>query len=120
MVNWLVVGVVLLAIFVVSKLIHFRNIKHKIVTVIIILLLFFTYTTFASVVTNHEIDIKSATGVYQAVKIYASWFGVAFNNFKTLTGNAINLDWAPSLSGDVVKDTDSSSKGSGTKDIEYA
>jgi len=119
MVNWLIIGVVILAIFVVAKLIHFRHIKHKIFAIGLILLLFFAYTTFSSVIRGHELDVKTATGVYQAVRAYGSWLGLAFSNVRVVTGNVINLDWAPSLSGSAVEDSDVNSKSSKTADIEY-
>ncbi|MBM3247208.1 hypothetical protein FJZ17_01540 [Candidatus Pacearchaeota archaeon] len=95
MVNWVLIGIGLLAIIIVSKLIHFRHIKHRITAILIILLLLFTYVTFTTIVNSNSIDIKSASGIYQAAKAYGTWFVLAWDNVKALTGQVVNMDWFP-------------------------
>ncbi len=94
MVAWILIGLALVAVIVVSKLIHFKHLKHRLTAIFLILLLFFAYSTFSGVVKSNSIDIKTASGIFQAVKIYSSWLGLAFNNVKTITGNAIHMDWS--------------------------
>jgi hypothetical protein len=93
--NWLIILIAVVAVYVVGKIIHFRHIKHRITAIALILLLFFAYATFTSVIKSNSIDIKIPTGVFQAAKVYVSWLGLAFNNMKTLTGNVIHMDWFP-------------------------
>jgi hypothetical protein len=62
-------------------------------------------------VKSNNIDLKSASGVYSAIKAYGSWFGLAFDNMKVLTGNIVKMNWFPS---NYTKSLSSS------KDVEYA
>jgi len=94
-VNWLIIGLAIVALFVVSRLIHFRNIRHKISAIFLVLLLLFAYLSVFSVIRANGIDIKSPSGVFQVVKVYFSWLGYMFDNVKVLTGNVVRMDWAP-------------------------
>jgi len=114
MVDWILIAIVIVAVIVVSKFIHFKHLKHKLTAILIILLIVFAYVTFTTLVKAHSIDLKSASGVYSAVKAYVAWFGLAFDNMKTLTGNVIKMDWFPS------NYTQASSSKSKPAEIEYA
>lgn len=93
--NWVIILVVIIAAIVVSKLIHFKHLKHKIFAIFIILILAFGYITFSSVVKNNNLDLKTASGVFQAGKVYFSWLTQAFGNVKELTGHAVKMEWVP-------------------------
>jgi hypothetical protein len=119
MVNWLLIGLVIVAMIVVSKFIHFKHLKHRITAILLILVLVFAYTTFTTIVKSNNIDLKSATGVYSAIKAYGSWFGLAFNNMKALTGNVVKMDWFPS-NYSRSSEVDLKSNSINSEDIEYA
>jgi hypothetical protein len=93
--NWLLLTVVMIALIVASKLIHFKHAKHKIFTIIVILLIAFLYFSFTTVVKSHAADLKTASGVFSASKIYFSWLVQAFGNVKEISGNVIGMDWVP-------------------------
>jgi len=95
MVSWLIIVVGILAIFVASKILHFNHWKHRLLTIALILLALFIYASFSAVVDSHNINMASAKGVFEASKVYVMWLGQAFTNFKSLTGNAIHMDWMP-------------------------
>jgi uncharacterized membrane protein len=97
MVSWLIILIGIVAILVVSKLIHFRHIKHRITAIFIILLLLFIVLTFAGVIHNNSIKLNSPAGIFQASKIYLSWLGHVFGNLKVLTGNVVRMDWFGNL-----------------------
>jgi hypothetical protein len=94
-ISWIILIVAVLAIFIVSKFIHFRHIKHRITAIIIILLALFLYTSIAGVVNSHNIDLKTPSGVISAGRVYFLWLGQAFVNIKTITGDAIKMNWMP-------------------------
>jgi len=103
--NWLLMGLVIVAVIVVSKLIHFNHFKHKIFSIAVILLLAFLYFSFTSVVQGHSVDLKTASGIFSASKIYFSWFVHVFDNVKEISGNVVGMDWMPknsSLTGAVT------------------
>lgn len=93
--NWWLIIVGVLAIFIVLKLIHFNHNRTKVTAVIVIIILLFIAGTFMVVVKTHNIDLKSASGVMSAGKVYVVWLGQAFSNVKALTGEAIHMDWLP-------------------------
>ena len=93
--NWVIILIAVIAVVIVSKVIHFRHFQHKITAILIIVLTLFLYSTFTAVVHNHDIDLKTVPGVMSAGKVYVVWLGQAFNNLKTLTGNAVKMDWMP-------------------------
>lgn len=95
MVGWILIGLLVLAVLLVSKLIHFKHLKHRVTAIFLILLLFFAYVSVSSVIKNNDIDLKTPSGVFQVAKLYFSWLGYLFDNVKVLTGNAIRMDWTP-------------------------
>lgn len=90
MIIWVVVLVMVVAIFLVLRLKHFR---HKLYAVIVIILLLFVYTTFTVVAEQYKMDFKTTEGFFLASKVYFSWLGNSFSNLKVLTGNAFKMDW---------------------------
>mgnify|MGYP001612662498 CR=1 FL=1 len=91
------IGVVLLVIVILVVLIwllmEFKQFRHKIWAVFLIALILFTYFSFTTVLKGKDIDLKSVSGLTQATKLYFSWLGSAFANVKTITTNAIHMDW---------------------------
>lgn len=68
--------------------------KHKVFLIVFILVLLFIYTTGSRVLTGYDINWKSASGVEKGLKAYFAWFGGVFGNFKSITANAIKMDWS--------------------------
>lgn len=93
--NWWLIGVAILVVFVITRLLHFRTWKHKLYVTLFVIVAIFIYSSFSSVIGGSNIDLKNPSGMLQATKLYLSWFGQAFGNLKTLTGNAIRMDWLP-------------------------
>ena len=96
MVSWVIILIALIALFVISKFIHFRNLKHKVSAIIVILLLLFLISTFTGVVKDNSINLKTPSGVFEAGKLYFVWLGQAFDNIGAITGNAVKMDWSVS------------------------
>ena len=93
--EWMWVILVIVALVVVSKLIHFKHFKHKIFSIIVILVLAFLFFSFTTIVKNHSIDLKTASGVFSASKVYFSWLVHSFGNIKEISGNVVRMDWIP-------------------------
>ncbi len=90
--NWLLIIIIVLALFALLKMSHFR---HRLTTIVIVCLFLFIYVSFSVVANNNSVDLSTASGLFQASKIYFSWFGQAFGNMKSITGNVIGMDWLP-------------------------
>jgi len=86
------IGVVVLivAIWVFLELKRFR---HRLLAIFLIGLLLFLYFSFTFVFHNKPLDLSSINGVTQAGGTYFSWLGSVFVNFKSITANAVNMNW---------------------------
>lgn len=88
--NWLIIVILIALAFFFLRMKHTR---HKIFMVFVILLLLFVYLTSSRVLTGQSINWKSIAGIETATKLYFSWLGSVFDNFKTVAGNAMKMDW---------------------------
>lgn len=82
-------------------LIEVQRLKHKIFAIILIALILFGYFSFTLVLNKENIDYTSFSGLMHAGKVYFSWLGGIFSNFKTMTSHAISLDWYPDESNSI-------------------
>lgn len=73
--------------------IEFRSIRHKVLIGLLIAFILFSYFSFSTVLKNSNVNLNSLNGIIDSGKIYFAWLGSAFENLKTLTTNAIHMDW---------------------------
>jgi hypothetical protein len=85
-----IVAVVVIAIWV---FIEIKRLKHKIFAVFLICLILFGYFSFLFVFKGKDINYKSIPGVIDATKIYFNWLFSIVGNFKSITTNAVKMDW---------------------------
>src|SRR6056297_169375 len=84
---------ILIIIIAVWLVIEIVKLRHKIIAILLIGLVLFTYFSFTGVIDNNDIELRSVSDFIEAGKIYVSWLGTLFNNIKTITSYAISLDW---------------------------
>ena len=85
-----VLGLIILAAFMFLKTVH---LKDRIVWSIVLAIIGFLALGYWLVLSDKNIDFGSAEGLQTTVKLYFGWFANMFDNVKTLTGEAINMDW---------------------------
>lgn len=85
--------IVLILVITIWILVELKRFKHKIWAIFIIILILFTYVSFVSTVKGKNIDFTSVDGVKTAGSLYFSWLGSVFSNLKTITANAIDMNW---------------------------
>lgn len=90
MFRWMIGVLLLVGVFVVLRTVRIR---HKLKWVLILLLGLFVYLTFMLSIAGENISLTSLAGVRRASGIYFSWLANAFDNLRTLTANAIKMDW---------------------------
>jgi Na+-driven multidrug efflux pump len=90
MVNWLIGVLFLLAVFVFLAILRVR---HKMVWVIITFIVIFLIFSYVMVFQGKKLDLSTTDGVNQAVKSYAAWLGLVWDNTISITGNTVNMDW---------------------------
>lgn len=91
-VTLLVVVLAILALLFMSKM---KTTGHKFSLAVIIILILFFYFTFTSVASSNSVNLNSTSGIISAGQLYFSWLGHAFTNVKSITGNAVKMDWSP-------------------------
>jgi len=74
-------------------LIEVKRMRHKIFALFLIGMIIFAYVSMVFVFKDNPADIKTASGVIDAGKVYFAWAFSIFGNFKSLTAHTINLDW---------------------------
>ncbi len=87
----LIVGILIVGIWI---LIEFKRFKHKLLAIFLIMLIIFTYVSFLVTLKGKDIDFKSIDGLREAGTLYFSWLGSVFGNLRTITTNAIKMDWS--------------------------
>jgi len=87
------VGIIIIiaAIWVILEM---KRFKHRALAIFLIFVLLFSYFSFTVVFTGKKLDLSSVDGVKEAGGIYYSWLASIFVNLKSLTSNAIKMDWS--------------------------
>lgn len=88
--TFFVVAVLVVAVWLI---IEFKRFRHKLLAIFLVALIIFTYISFMVTLKGQDIDFRSVAGLKQAGKLYLSWLGSVFGNLKTITTNAIHMDW---------------------------
>ena len=88
--TFMILSVLIIGIWVFIEL---RRLKHKMFAIFLITLILFLYASSTLALKGQEVDIKSTEGIVKASKIYFAWLGSAFGNMRTITTNAIKMDW---------------------------
>lgn len=77
--------------------IEFKRFRHKIYALLLIALIIVSYLNFSHIFQDKNLDLKSASGIFEATKIYFSWLFTwtigAFKNMISLTSRAVDMDW---------------------------
>ena len=90
MISWTVIAILLVCGIIAIKMNHLR---HRVFIVLLIFLALFLYGTVSVVNTMNEMDLSSSEGLWDATKLYFGWLANGFQNMKTITGNAVGMDW---------------------------
>ena len=92
--EWLWIAVVVVLIIIAFSLVKFRHFKYRMFLVFLIIVLLFIYFTASSVLAPYHLNLKTMSGIGTGAKIYFAWLGDAFGNVRTLTSNAVKMDWS--------------------------
>ncbi len=93
MISWMIIGVLVIAALIALKMNHLR---HRLWILGLVFLALFLYTSAAIVYHENELKFDTTEGIFSSIKIYIGWLSNGFQNLKTLSGNAVDLDWADS------------------------
>lgn len=90
MVSWVIIALVILGIFLLAKVSHIR---HKTFIFFVFIVILLALGAILIVNSNNDINLNSVDGVMTTGKLYLGWLGNGFQNLKTLTGKAVDMDW---------------------------
>jgi len=90
-VTFMIIAILIIAIWI---LIELKRLRHKIFAIFLIALILFLYISITFTLKGQDIDFGTSEGMIRASKIYFAWLGSAFENIKSITTNAINMDWS--------------------------
>lgn len=94
-----VILIIVALIAVIWILAELRRFNHKFIAIFLIVLILVSYFGFVVTLKGKNIDYKSLDGLKTVTKLYFLWIGQIFKNFKSITANAIKLDWKGDASG---------------------
>jgi Ca2+/Na+ antiporter len=102
--------IVIVLVFIAVILIKMNHFKHRITIILVLLFALFLYSSFSVINKTNDLDLKSVDGLAGAFKIYLGWLGNGFSNLKTLTGNAMKMDWISTNESFQTKEIDSNKR----------
>jgi len=85
-----IIAALVIAIWVIIEL---KRVRHKVFAIFLIGLILFLYFTSTFVFKGQDIDFKTIPGITTAAKLYFTFLGSIFVNIKTITTNAIKMNW---------------------------
>ncbi len=88
---WIIIAIIIVIIGL--AFIKFSSTKSQIKLILCVLLILFLGGTILIVYTKNKLELTSYEGIMDAGKIYFGWLGNGFQNLKTITANAIKMDW---------------------------
>jgi len=71
----------------------FKRMKHKFFAIFLIALLLFSFFTFNAAFNGKELSVNNTSDLGKIFKVYFSWLGNIFGNMKSITANAVKMDW---------------------------
>jgi len=92
MISVIILVVVLLSILI-WMLGDLKRKKHKVLALFFIGVFIFFVFSVIYVFRGEKVDYTTVPGLISAGKIYFNWLFVAFGNVKSITSNAIKMDW---------------------------
>ena len=90
--NWFIIILTILAIIFLFIILKFKEVRHKLGFIFILLLLiFFGFSVLQ--IYQSGVDLKTFDGFVAATKLYFNWLANLFGNVADVSGYAIHQDW---------------------------
>ena len=91
MVNWILIGILVVAAMIILK---FKEIRHQAGIFIGLAFLVFLILTFGRISVVYDINLSTYDGLMHASKLYMAWLKHAFGNIIETTAYVIKQDWS--------------------------
>jgi len=90
-ITFLIIAVIVIGIWL---LFGFKRMKHKFIAILLIGLFLFGFFSFNVAFKGEKISVNNVSDLGKIFKVYFSWLGAAFGNLRTITGQAVKMDWS--------------------------
>ena len=87
----MIIAILVISIWVIIEL---KRLRHKVFAIVLIALILFFYISIPYTLKDQDINFKTTEGIFEGAKIYGAWMASAFGNIKSITTNAIKMDWS--------------------------
>jgi len=74
--------------------VELKRFKHKVFAIFLVVLIVLSYVSFVAVFKDKNIDWREPSELKRASLLYFSWLGSVFQNLKSITTHAIDLEWS--------------------------
>ena len=91
MVNWILIGVLVVAALIIMK---FKEIRHQAGIMVGLGVLVFLVLTFGNIALVYDINLNTFDGFTYATKLYLAWLKQGFGNIGAATSYVIHQDWS--------------------------
>jgi len=88
-----IIPIVLVAVAGIWMFLELKRMKHTILAFFIIALVLFGFFSFNIVFKGSNLSIKNVSDIEKGAQLYFSWIGSIFGNVKSLTGQAVQMNW---------------------------
>jgi len=95
-----IIVIILIALIVmIWAIMEAKRLRKRLLAIFLIGLVLFAAFTIFFAFKGKQADLKSFSGITDAVKVYFSWYKIFFSNMRTLTGNVVNMNWKGNSTG---------------------
>ncbi|MBX4196214.1 hypothetical protein KW805_01350 [Candidatus Pacearchaeota archaeon] len=90
MLSWLIIGGVIVLAFLLVK---YKEVRHRFGLIAFLAIFLFFVFTIRQVYTSYHLDLKTASGVLSAGRVYLSWLGGVLHTMVRISGYTIHQEW---------------------------
>lgn len=93
MVLGVVIFIIAILVIAIWMIFGFKRMRHKLLAIFLIALILFTFFSFNTAFKGKDLSVNNISDLGKITKIYFSWLGNVFMNLKTISGQAVKMDW---------------------------
>ena len=86
--------VLIILIAVVVFVFNMKGLKHKVFILFLVISALILYSGLMYISYKNDFDLFTFHGVFESLNFFGGWLGDGFENIKSLTANAIDIDWS--------------------------
>jgi hypothetical protein len=89
----MIIFIIVVLIIAIWMIFGFKRIKYKFLVLFLMALVLFSIFSFNSAFKGKDLSVNNISDLGKIIKVYFSWLGNVFTNLKTISGQAVKMDW---------------------------